>query len=113
MKVEPRDGLGSQRAARGATPSPLATTSSGQQGPQVSGSGSEAPKVFIDAQALLLKIVKHPIEPQLHMLDAPITVTSELQRRGEDLNLRRQDLTGEASFEKKPAALTPLPPLHY
>ena len=64
-----------------------------EEGPQVSGSDCEAPQVFVDAQALLLKIVKHLIEPKLYIPNTPISlfVSSELQRRGEDSNLRRQD----------------------
>jgi hypothetical protein len=39
----------------------------------------------------LLKLVEHLIEALLHILDAPISMPKELQRRGEDLNLQRQD----------------------
>jgi hypothetical protein len=39
----------------------------------------------------VLKLVEHLIEALLHILDAPISMPKELQRREEDLNLRRLD----------------------
>jgi len=50
-----------------------ATPPGGQEeGPQVSGNGCKAPQVFVDAQALLLKLVEYLIEPHLHIPNTSI-----------------------------------------
>ena len=63
----------------------------------------------------MLKLAEYLIERLLHILGAPISMPKELQRRGEDSNLRRQNywrnglllLLLEARCIK-----TTLPPLH-
>ena len=75
---------------RRATPPCTTRALRGQLCPQVSGCGGKPPQVFIDAQALLLKLVEHLIEPQLCVVHAPVSLPKELVRRGEDSNLRRQ-----------------------